>query len=292
MSASDHLNPRLFDPGPALTPEEQQERKIQKQARELAQFGEVRTSTDVRSAKHILAEGAIKTQHETGFSQGEYNPHLRTQLEEDMGFEANPVYGYLARDPNEFGHYGRVDFHLDSSVKERTSAYAGDTLTDHDLVPGEIPVPTPIPELRSGTSGIDRSTYYHEDDLTELPYIETLTKSDSRPETLGYPKRRAGVTARVPVSDIHRMTIGPPDPVDPLAVDSPLIPSPASLELGAAAAAQGIPVDYRVEDLVTQPELDLMDPTGIPYPKGPHRHHTRDRLVRHEDLDSQSPWRH
>ena len=92
----------------------------------------------------FLRDGRYYTQHESGTSEGVYNPNLRREVEDQWwpGVEVHPIYGFLKGTELEWSteQYGPVQMVLKPEVKERTTFTLGDSLDDHPLVK-QIPMP-------------------------------------------------------------------------------------------------------------------------------------------------------
>ena len=189
MSASDHLQPELFDPGPRLSAEEQDRREHARTGRQVATFGEIAVGMPRSSAESVAITGAIMTQHETGDSQGAYNPRLREDVEDQMGYPSLPVYGAIRRSPTEPVHYGSVNFHLKSSVKDRSAMWPGDSLNDASVGPVET---AGIQDVAEGYDDAPQPVEPWED-YESTRYVEAHILADhERPETQGAGGCRAG----------------------------------------------------------------------------------------------------
>ena len=99
------------------------------------------------AAASVAEQGIFKSQHESGDSQGSYNPPIREAIEAaQMGvpftlpIEQRPIYGTIEQFGDYEGdyaaQYGDVQFILGDAVKSRSTMTFGDTLDD-----GVVPVP-------------------------------------------------------------------------------------------------------------------------------------------------------
>lgn len=85
----------------------------------------------------ILADGRLKTQHETYDSSGVFDPELRNTVEtEVMGISdedrSYPVYGYVDfGNPPRIGDFGQIKLVLKDEVKDRTTITVGDSLVEY-----------------------------------------------------------------------------------------------------------------------------------------------------------------
>jgi len=107
---------------------------------------EVRVRVPVRVLEQVLADGEVKTQHETGDSGGMLDPEVRADQERNM-FAAEgtrPVYGYVMSKPGaSYGSqsaYGDVALVLKRDVVDRTTMTVGDSLFRGDRSPAPIPL--------------------------------------------------------------------------------------------------------------------------------------------------------
>lgn len=285
MSAGDHLQPQLFEPGAALSAEEQDRRTHQRMGREVAAFGELAVSAPTEAARSIAATGVIMNQHETKSSGAAYAPGTRAKVERHMGYDDKPVYGAIRRSPSESAHYGRVNFHLKPEVKQRTTMYPGDSLNNAqdrgDLPAGALVdhLPRNVRDVAQGLVPAPLPEDEHESYESES-YIEAHVHADPlRPETQG-----AKGAARVPLEDVSRVTIHE---------GYGSIPSrdharPRNRILGEEFASLGLPVDHSLVDTVSQPPLPMEHTDGF-RPPG-ERSQFRRRLVRHEDLTARDRW--
>lgn len=288
MPANRHLQPELFDPGPRLSAHEQDAREHARMGRQVATFGEVAVSTPRNVVPRIQMDGGIRTQHETARSQGAFNPPLRRQVESEMGYDEAPVYGYFRRSPTEEPPYGNVDFHLKSSVKDRTYMHPGDSLNNfqaaeftgiegpetastREVIEGSVPAPRP--------GGEDESTY------EDVDYVEAHILPDARPETLGL--AGSNYASRVPLEDVRKVSIHESgmrfDPTGEFRDHARKI----NFQVGRDLSQAGIPVEHVLTDLTEQRPLPL-DFHGDPGP--PSIFGTRKRVVRHEDMQGRDRW--
>ena len=243
--------------------------------REVATFGEISVSTPRSVVPDIQRLGSIRTQHETGRSQGAFNPGLREDVERQMGYDESPVYGYFQRDPSEEPPYGNVNFHLKSSTKDRTYVHPGDSLnysrsgsypTEHarEIISGEVPAPPPP----------DPEQSYETTD-----YIEAHILPDTRPETLGM--RAQGYASRVPLEDVSRVSIHEGglrfDPDGTRRDDDRRM----NFQVGGDLAREGIAVDHVLSDIVEQPSLPMEYRDG---PQPSSKFGVNKRRVRHQDV--------
>ena len=290
MSAGDHLQPELFDPGPRLSAEEQDRREHERQGQQVAAFGEVAISVPRSVVPDIQRLGSIRTQHETERSQGAFNPQLRHELESAMGYDDAPVYGYLRRSPSEEPPYGGVDFRLKSSVKDRTYMHPGDSLNNYHsnrFAPGrDILSDNAAPEsarVRDVTAGVEPAPTPQDDihDYENLGYVEAHILPDQRPETLGLIGPGLGYASRVPLSDVRKASIHEGslrfDPEGQRRNES----RRGNFHVGQDLEREGIPVDHVLTDLTEQPSLPMEYYDG---PQPSSKFGTRKRRVRHQDM--------
>jgi hypothetical protein len=100
----------------------------------------------------IIADGRFKSQFETGTSGGYFEPNIRLEVEEENGVpwetskELRPIYGFIKTGTsydNSSDQYGRVEYILKKSVRERTSFVIGDTINDQgDVVASPVDDPS------------------------------------------------------------------------------------------------------------------------------------------------------
>lgn len=278
MSAGDHLQPELFDPGPRLSAGEQDAAEHARMGRQVATFGEVSAGVPRSVVPDIQRLGSIRTQHETGRSQGAFNPELRSKVERDMGYDESPVYGYFQRSLDEEPPYGNVTFHLKSSVKDRTYVHPGDSLnysrsgsypTEHarEVISGDAPAPPPP----------DPEQSYETTD-----YIEAHILPDARSETLGM--RAEGYTSRVPLEDVSRVSVHEGslrfDPDGARRDDDRQM----NFQVGGDLAREGFVVDHVLSDIVEQPSLPMQYNDG---PQPSSKFSVRRRRVPHKNLTEQ-----
>ena len=282
MSAREHLQPRLFDPGPEPLPEDRDRVQQARVGRELANFGEVAISMPPAPAESVAVTGAIMTQYETGDSQGAYSPSLRQEVETAMGYEDEPpVYGYFSRGPNESPPYGRVDFRLKSSVKDRTYMHSGDSLNRYGSSKFTGDSAPETMDARSVAEGYAELPV----DQADIEYVEAHILPDHRPETVGmgdgvYP-------ARVPLSDVHRVDIHDRSTRFDPSGEARLAQRSRNFDLGRDLERAGVPVDHVLADLTEQPSLPMQYNDG-PQPSA--KFGTRKRVVRHEDMQGRDRW--
>jgi hypothetical protein len=274
MSAHEHLNPRLFDPGRRLSEDQIDARRNQRTGQELATFGEIAVSAPISATTPIADTGALLTQHETGYSMGEYDPVLREEVENRMEYENSPVYGALAQDSDDHTHYGSLSLHLRSSVKDRATMYPGDSLNDlWDASEPDFPPPR-IADVASGEAApLAPMTPF-------VPYTEAHVHADpSAPDTLD----PSGRHTRVPLRDIHRAVLHESSALTDEEVAHRNVSRPRQRQMGGALHDAGVPVFHSLSDRVEQPNLP-MDYGSTPVePKVGNRR----RLVRHEDMAEQ-----
>lgn len=276
MTAREHLQPELFDPGPRLSAEEQDAREHERMGQQVAAFGELSVSVPTSVVPDIQRVGSIRTQHETNRSQGAFNPPLRQEVEQKMGYSEAPVYGYFSRSPGEDPPYGDTAFHLKSSVKDRTYMYPGDSLNEagatetenaRGVAQGNHPVP--VPERWDAS--------YETTD-----YVEGHILPDERPETVGMGSQ--GYTSRIPLEDVARVSIHEGslrfDPEGKRRDESRV----RNFQVGGDLEREGIPVEHVLTDIVEQPSLPMKYHDK---PSPPSQHGTRKRRVRHQDLGSE-----
>lgn len=119
----------------------------------------VRVRVPLEALEGIARSGRLKTQHETGESQGTYHPELRDENERRMfgdGLKGRPIYGYVAKagstttfseiltkgkywygwEKSELGQYGDVVIELKPDVHSRVTVTMGDSFeTDAAAIP-------------------------------------------------------------------------------------------------------------------------------------------------------------
>lgn len=294
MSAREHLNPRLFDPGPQLSAEEQDQRTHQRMGQELAQFGEVQVSLPEQAARAIASSGDIRTQFETRQSEGAYSPALRADVEiGSMGYAGHPVYGAVSRGPGEPRHYGRAVFHLDSSVKDRSTLFPGDSLNMAQLSNfgdefGQDAAVSSAPQakMRDVASGAapalvprDWESTYEDIGYAEA-HIHPGPSFTGQRGPAYQSDRGLHPTSRVPKDQIRRVTLHE-DAGRFATEESRNSRRPGNFELGAELASAGFAVDHSLVDHVEQPSLPMQYHDG-PQPSA--QYGKRRRLVRHEDM--------
>lgn len=132
----------------------------------------------------ILETGDIRTQFETHSSGGMYAPEYRAAREKEMGFEGNPVYGYLhpQREHAEAvgsgdiyaQDYGEARFTTRPHVRDRATMISGDTLeADPDVIPA------PIRAVESDATMLPLEAPMH-DDPAEIPfYLEAQIHAEA-----------------------------------------------------------------------------------------------------------------
>lgn len=300
MSAYDHLNPRLFDPGPRLTAEEQDQRTHQKMGQELAQFGEVQVSLPERAALGIAQTGDIRTQFETQGSEGAYSPSLRADVEIGaMGYAGHPVYGAVSRGPGEPRHYGRAVFHLDSSVKDRSTLFPGDSLNMAQLTnfgaefsQDDVVSSAPQAKMRDVASGATPALVPRDWDSSyeDIGYAEAHIHpgpSFTGQRGPAYQSDRGlHPTSRVPKDQIRRVTLHE-DSGRFATEESRDARRPDNFAAGQALSDAGMKVDHSLVDFVEQPSLPMQYHDG---PQPPSKYGKRRRLVRHEDMRDRDRW--
>lgn len=186
---------QFFEPGPAQDPEEARKYRA---GREVGAFGDLNVQVFSDSLPRIRQTGDIRTQFETRESGGFYDPEFRAKVEGvHLGYEDNPVYGYMATDRSVDSSYGDARFTMKPSVKDRTTVFPDDSWyaaeeADYD----GSPVETPRPAREGFPIGPSPQGYYHEAHIHHDP---------ARPETMGkdYHKTRS----RVPLSDVAALEI-------------------------------------------------------------------------------------
>lgn len=243
------LNRRQFvqDPlvewAPTVDPEKAQQARA---GREAAQFADLRVEVTEESAKGIAESGYVGTQHETGGSGGFYDPGYRQEIEsKGLGYEDNPVYGYLAHNPSERTDYGNAILTMKPHVKDRATLYPDDSWFAYEeyeaesanlMEEGERPPPmAPPTPLRQGLP-VDSKKPWGSSEAH-------IHRTDD-PATHG-----GGRAARVPVKDISRVEFD-------LTGSSPALGSPQFEEgVGELFQQQGIPVRYRESRPTYQPPL-------------------------------------
>ena len=117
-----------------------------------------------RILSKILDEGRIKSQFETGTSEGIYNPDLRIRHEEksmgvpvDIEPAARPIYGYLTNtsdgqmslDNGSLEQYGDVAIVLKDGIRERTTWLESDSLDMNLIITRSVPSPVNNPSTYS-----------------------------------------------------------------------------------------------------------------------------------------------
>lgn len=289
MPANRHLQPELFHPGRSLSPGEQDAREHARDGWQVATFGEVNISTPREVVPHIQRDGSIRTQHETIRSQGAFNPALRRQVESEMGYDEAPVYGYFRRSPTEEPPYGNVNFHLKSSVKDRTYMHPGDSLNDYQEVQydGGEGTGTDNSSARGVTEGSERAGAPVDPslDYADLDYVEAHILPDARSETLGL----AGsiYASRVPLEDVRKVSIHEGgmrfDPTGEFRDHGRKV----NFQVGRDLSQAGIPVEHVLTDLTEQPSLPMQYNDG---PQPSSIFGTRKRVVRHEDMQGRDRW--
>ena len=291
MSARDHLHPQLFDPGPALSAEEQDRRVHSQMGRELATFGEVQVSLPHRRVDDIVRTGDIRTQFETQDSEGAYYPALRQETElVDLGYSGHPVYGAVARGPDEPTHYGDVVFHLDSSVKDRSTMFPSDSLNivqaqRMGLETGmqDLSEVAPAAEMRKVSEGkTDPIVPPYDESYESEPYIEAHIhpgRSGTGQRGMAYAgdSLEPAATSRVPFDQVRRATIHDAN----YSGDLGDIQRQKQFRAGEQLSGAGIPVDHVMVDNLEQPALPMQYHDG-PTPSSIFS--DRRRLVPHEKM--------
>lgn len=107
---------------------------------------------------HILADGYLKNQHESGDSNGAFDPEMRESIEAMMfseNIQRGPIYGYVHRgDGTDAGYvngYGEVAIVLNKEAAMRATITIGDSLLD------DPPAPMGIAELTAKISASDKA---------------------------------------------------------------------------------------------------------------------------------------
>ena len=278
MTAREHLQPELFDPGPRLSAEEQDAREHERMGQQVAAFGELSVSVPTSVVPDIQRVGSIRTQHETNRSQGAFNPQLRHERETEMGYSEAPVYGYFSRSPSEDAPYGDTSFHLKSEVKDRTYMMPGDSLNAWS-----VPDTARASEVAAGREKAPQPIFpVNDSSYEDVPYVEAHILPDERPETVGMGSQ--GYTSRVPLEDVSRVSICEGglrfDPEGKRRDESRV----RNFQVGGDLEREGIPVEHVLTDIVEQPSLP-MEYRDKPSP--PTQYGTRKRRVRHQDLGSE-----
>jgi len=112
--------------------------KSEKEFRRVCREGEVRTRVTENALEQIIDDGRVKSQFETGTSEGHLDPDARAEAEEkglgapfDLSVEDRPIYGYVHHP--EAGHdtsaYGDIALCMKPEVKDRTTVTFGDSLS-------------------------------------------------------------------------------------------------------------------------------------------------------------------
>ncbi len=132
-----------------LTPE-QYSAKVAARAQAMVKSGDLYIRAEAGTLPRILESGRIKSQFETGTSQGAFDPAARTHVEsrqfglgEGTADADRPIYGYVARkDFTSYGGpsqtwvscYGEVAIRLKDHMRGRTTVTFGDSLAKFDTV--------------------------------------------------------------------------------------------------------------------------------------------------------------
>lgn len=144
----------------------------------------------VKALPGILEKG-IRTQYETGTSEGVYDPQMRRSAEKNMGYSDHPVYGYLdvtmeGRRADTSTYYGPMKFTMKDSVRDRTTVYGGDSLpyAHEGDRPADYrsPPPTPLRGVQAGAEPIVRMQTSDGPPLLNersTPYVEAHIHSES-----------------------------------------------------------------------------------------------------------------
>jgi len=135
--------PQLFEASRYDVPEPTLDDQYEDAMRDMASYGVAQINVHPHSARGIIDEGEILSQHYTGKSEGVYSPHRRSALEEEWGL-ARPVYGtvqvprmgVLGNEERE--QYGDIAIALKRSTRPRTTVTHGDSLA---LEYGDRPEP-------------------------------------------------------------------------------------------------------------------------------------------------------
>lgn len=99
--------------------------------------GRLMVRADGFNVPDIVRSGAIRTQHDTGSSNGMFDPGLREDFESTVLGVERPVYGYIEPPDHEglytsvhspVDQYGDVDFEIDRSLRDRTTVTLDDSL--------------------------------------------------------------------------------------------------------------------------------------------------------------------
>jgi hypothetical protein len=132
---SENLDGTEYDSDRATT-EKYAKRTTQKIA-EIVEQNPVAIRVSSWDIDSILADGRLKTQHETYDSNGAFDPEFREKVEtEVMGVSPEnrsfPVYGYVDfGNPQRVGDYGQIKLVLNEDVKDRTTITVGDSLGEY-----------------------------------------------------------------------------------------------------------------------------------------------------------------
>jgi hypothetical protein len=143
----------------------------------------VRRSSE-SSLRDILASGRMKTQHETGTSDGGYvDKALRADFEEmafglpkDLPAERRPIYGYVAprgldgeHSEGKLDQYGDIRVVLKDSVRPRTTVSAGDSLDRRKEL---TPMPIDNPDYRAAQPAAAKYNDLGDPQFQQLTYVE------------------------------------------------------------------------------------------------------------------------
>lgn len=212
----------------------------------VAGHGELIVRAPVEAGEGILATSDIRSQHETGTSQGYNHPPTRRQVERELGFSDHPVYGMLETgyrpepgSPPSGAHYGEMRLTMDSNVRDRTTATFGDSL---DTMIGSEERRNPPAHLRNvqegrdiirPSAGYEDSEPYEWDDVAHegTDYVEAQIHSH---DGEGY--------SRIPLYDVHSVTFENRHPLtDRYDGDYGARNAAKQETLGKQFAARGIP---------------------------------------------------
>lgn len=155
----------------------------------------IRVSYDV--LEKVIADGRFKTQHETGKSNGMFDPSKRDEHEAKMFStdQPRPIYGYvnprsIADTYRSQGQYGEIAVVLKPEVAARTTVTYGDSLDITD-VPAPIPFThvekAPATRLLAAATGVgysSRPSYVEAQihdgvSVADIDYIEVPTEMRS-----------------------------------------------------------------------------------------------------------------
>lgn len=146
-----------------------------------------------------IAEGGLRTQHETGYSRGFYGPEDRSKFEiNTAGFSDHPVYGYMDIPEHESAasHYGEAKIRMRPHVRDRTTVMEGDSLDSRNQ-------PAPVNDVASGRTPLPKWTDEGPAfDDSDLGYYEAQIHHPEDVESASYSTVSRRPLSRVPVTDM------------------------------------------------------------------------------------------